>query len=335
MNMEQEGYNIFVLGPNGTNKQGHIRQFLEEKARKKGLALIRTPAGFSFAPVKEGDLMSEEELQGLPEEERTRLEEETEKLQEELQKLIRKMPANKRKVRERLKELDREIATYAIKDLFTRVREEFADLENVQDFLDEVEGDIVENVQAILAGQGQQSGQGEPAQLMGGGQQQRQPAPGSASNPILDRYRVNVLVDNGDTDGAPVVYEDKPSYKNLVGRVEYQSRMGALTTNFNLVKPGALHKANGGYLILDARRVLMEPFAWEALKRTLKSGELKIESPGESYSLVSTVSLEPQPVEVELKVLLLGGPEWPSGRTARGCRAGDRTPGLPIGPTPG
>src|SRR5699024_4238383 len=104
----------------------------------------------------------------------------------------------------------------------------------------------------------------------------------------------------------PVVYEENPNYKNLIGRIEYKSRMGALSTNFNLIKPGALHRANGGYLILNARQILLEPFAWEGLKRVLQSGELKIESFGESYRAISTVSLEPAPVNLNVKVILTG-----------------------------
>jgi len=390
VDIDKEGYNIFALGPNETNKLSHIQQYLEEKvnhkesppdicyvnnfddrhkpekllieagrgnelkkemeqltedliptlrsafeseeyqnrkqalqsnvqekqdqtfeelqkkAQEKGLALIRTPAGFSFAPMKEGDLMDESDLQDLSEEERERLQEETKKLQKELQKIIQRMPSNKRKIREQQKELDKEIATYAIKELFNKVREKFSEEEKVQNFLDNVEVDIVENVQKIMSSQGQQQGQGNPLmQMMGGGQQMQQSGDAS-QNPILDRYKVNVLVDHSETEGIPVIYEDNPSYKNLIGRVEYQSRMGALTTNFNLIKPGAFHKANGGYLILDVRRVLLEPFAWESLKRVLKSGELKIESLGESYSLISTVSLEPEPIDMNVKVVLLG-----------------------------
>jgi len=389
VDIDKEGYNIFALGPNETNKLSHIQQYLEEKvnhkksppdicyvnnfddrhkpekllieagmgtelkkemeqltedliptlrsafeseeyqnrkqalqsnvqekqdqtfeelqkkAQEKGLALIRTPAGFSFAPMKDGDLMDESDLQDLSEEERERLQEETKKLQKELQKIIQRMPSNKRKIREQQKELDKEIATYAIKELFNKVREKFSEEEKVQNFLDNVEVDIVENVQKIMSSQGQQ-GQGNPLmQMMGGGQQMQQSGDAS-QNPILDRYKVNVLVDHSETEGVPVIYEDNPSYKNLIGRVEYQSRMGALTTNFNLIKPGAFHKANGGYLILDVRRVLLEPFAWESLKRVLKSGELKIESLGESYSLISTVSLEPEPIDMNVKVVLLG-----------------------------
>ena len=287
------------------SEQDNSFEDLQKKAQEKGLALIRTPSGFSFVPVKDDSLMSEAEMQELSEEEREKIESDIEELQKELQEVIGKMPANRRKMREQMKELDREIATIAIKELFKDVREKFSELDRVQTFLDKVEIDIVENVQAILGNQqGQQQG-GMAALMQQGGQ--ASPSKSSPENhPILQRYRVNVLVDNGSREGSPVIYENNPSYKNLIGRVEYKSRMGALTTNFNLIKPGALHKANGGYLVLDARRVLLEPFAWEGLKRALKSGELKIESLGDSYSLVSTVSLEPEPLDLDVKVVLLG-----------------------------
>lgn len=391
--INQKGYNIFALGPNETDKQNHIREYLEdqskeldipndlcyvnnfedkykpdamflpsgrgkdlkekmdkliedlpptltaafeseeyenrrqalqdkvqdqqensfedlkEKAKEKGLALLRTPAGFSFAPIKEEgeqDLMSEEDVRNLSKDEREELEEKTKELQSELQDLIRKMPATKREMRKEKKELDKEIATYAIKDIFEEIREVFSELDEVQEFLDDVENDIVENVQAIMSSQGGRQQENQLTQMMSGGQSQMSGASDSSSNPVLDRYRVNVMVDHSETEGAPVIYEDNPSYKNLIGRVEYKSRMGALTTNFNLIKPGALHKANGGYLILDARHVLLEPFAWEGLKRVLKSDKLKIESLGESYSMISTVSLEPEPIDINVKVVLMG-----------------------------
>jgi len=389
LDIPKDGYNIFALGPNETNRLSHIQQFLEKKAADKstppdlcyinnfddrykpnvlnvptgrgmelkkmmdqlledlvptlrssfeteeyqnrkqalknklqedqeqtfedlqkkaqdnGLALVRTPAGFSFTPMKDGDLMNEEDIKELSEDEKNRLEEETKKLQKELQKIIQKMPSNKRKIRDKQKKLDRQIATNALKELFKKIREEFSDLDNVQKFLDRVEIDVVDNVQKIMSQQGQQ-GQGNQLMQMAGKGQQMQQQADTSQNPILDRYKVNVLVDHSDTEGAPVIYEDNPSYKNLIGRVEYKSRMGALTTNFDLIKPGAFHKANGGYLILHARNVLMEPFAWEGLKRALKAGELKIESLGESYSMISTVSLEPEPIDLDVKVVLIG-----------------------------
>jgi lon-related putative ATP-dependent protease len=120
------------------------------------------------------------------------------------------------------------------------------------------------------------------------------------------RYRVNVIVDNGDTNGAPVVFEDKPASQNLVGDIEHTSQMGTLVTDFTLIKSGALHRANGGYLILDARRLLLEPLAWEALKKSIRTRHIRIESLAQLYSLVSTVSLEPEPIPLQVKIILLG-----------------------------
>lgn len=296
------------------SQQESTLEDVKEKAKEKDIALIQTPSGFSFAPLKEnGDLMDDEEIKELSEEERETFEEKTKELKKEIQKLFERMPSNKRKIREYLKELDREIAASALTDFFDDIREKFSDLEEVPDFIDEVERDIVNNVQTILNSQGEQAQQGL-AQMMQGSQQggksqtiQLQSGGKSTeSNPLLQRYQVNLLVDHRNTKGAPVYYEDNPNYKNLIGRVEYQSQMGALTTDFSMIKPGALHKANGGFLIIDSRRVLLEPFAWEGLKRVLKAGELKIESLGDSYRLISTVSLEPEPVDLDIKVVLLG-----------------------------
>ena len=138
-------------------------------------------------------------------------------------------------------------------------------------------------------------------------------APPEASPPrppirtsFFRRYQVNVVVDHSGATGAPVIYEDHPTVQNLVGRIEHMAQMGALVTDFNLIKAGALHRANGGYLILDARKVLLQPFAWEELKRALRSREIRIEVLGQTLSLVSTVSLEPEPIPLDVKVILLG-----------------------------
>jgi lon-related putative ATP-dependent protease len=120
------------------------------------------------------------------------------------------------------------------------------------------------------------------------------------------RYQVNLIVFNGEQKTAPVVYEDHPNFANLLGRVDHQAYMGALTTNFTMIKPGAFHKANGGYLILDARKLLFQPYAWDTLKRTLQSGEIRIESLERSLSLISTSSLEPESIPVDFKVILFG-----------------------------
>jgi lon-related putative ATP-dependent protease len=163
-------------------------------------------------------------------------------------------------------------------------------------YLDTVAEDVIQNVEDFL--QGQQSDDGNPLAMM---MRQRAPA-----EPDFSNYEVNVLVDNSDQQGAPVVHVELPTYQNLLGRVEHISQMGALITNFTLIKPGALHEANGGYLLLDARKLLQQPYAYEGLKRALRTEEITIESLGQVYSLISTVSLEPEPVPLDVKVALLG-----------------------------
>jgi lon-related putative ATP-dependent protease len=120
------------------------------------------------------------------------------------------------------------------------------------------------------------------------------------------RYKVNVIVDHSESEGAPVIYEEHPTYNNLIGRIEHIAQMGALVTDFNLIRPGALHDANGGYLLIDARELLLQPYAWEGLKRVLRAQEVRTESLSQALSLVSTVSLEPDPIPLSVKVVLIG-----------------------------
>ena len=300
-------------------EQGEIFEAIRKEAKKKGLMLLSTPVGFTIVPMKEdGELMEEQDIENLSEKEFARLEKATEDLQKELQQIIRKIPATKRWLRDEQKKLNEEIARYSMQELLKGVRADFADLEEVIAFLDSVEKDLIQHIDRVMTGGGAGGPGGGSAQAMmmamaagggggmSGGGGLGGPGGGGIQDLILERYKVNLIVDHGETEGAPVVYEDNPHYKNLNGRVEYQSDMGTLTTHFGLIKPGAFHKAHGGYLILDARQVLLEPFAWESLKRTLKSKELKMEALNESYSLISTVSLEPEPLKLDVKVVLFG-----------------------------
>lgn len=264
---------------------------LRRKAQERGLALLQTPMGWVFAPLRGGQVLSPEDLQALPEAERRRIEEEVERLQQELQQVLAQMPRWQREMQRSLRELNREVTNFAVGARIEDLQEKYAKFAAVVEHLDAVRRDIVRHAREFLSSGGEAQ---EPA---GGDRSQPPPA---------RRYRVNLLVDNSETDYAPVVYEDNPTYQNLLGRVEYVSQMGALITDFNLIRPGALHRANGGYLILDARRLLKQPFAWEGLKRALRSRQLRIESPGQAMGLISTISLEPEPVPLDVKVVLLG-----------------------------
>lgn len=283
-------------------RQSQSFEQLQERAQQRGIALLRTPAGLAFAPMREGEVMSPEEIQNLSEEERKRLEAEVEELQEELQKIVRQVPSWQRGIQERLKELNREIAQFAVGGLIDEIRQKYRDNEKIVQHLDAVQKDVVQNARSVLAGE--EEAANLPPMLRGLAAQQTGP-----ESPLMRRYRVNVVIDNSELTGAPVVHEDNPTYQNLIGRVEHQAQLGALVTDFNLIKPGALHKANGGYLVLDARKVLLQPYAWEGLKRAIQSREIRIESLGQVLSLISTTSLEPEPIPLHVKVALFGPPD--------------------------
>ena len=190
-----------------------------------------------------------------------------------------------------MRQLNRDTATYAVGQLIEESKSAFEDIPRVLQHIDSVHTDVVENV-AMFVAKGEE-GEGEAMEMR----------PGSP----FDRYEVNVLVSqDADRPGAPVVEELHPALGNLLGRIEYISMRGALVTNFRLIKPGVLHRANGGYLLLDARSVLTEPFSWSALKRTLRSGEIAIEDISRFLGLTTTVSLEPDPIPLKVKVILFG-----------------------------
>jgi lon-related putative ATP-dependent protease len=272
---------------------------VQKQAREQNFALIRTPAGLVLAPMREGEALSPEEFQNLPEEERKQVEAHLEALQKELQEAMQKVPALQRKARERLKTLHREMTDFAVGGLIQELKTRYAELQKVVQHLDAVQEDVVENAADFMAAAEEQGSEQNLMAVLAARARSGQQA-------SLDRYKVNLLVDRREKQGAPVVVEDNPSYQNLVGRVEHTAQMGALMTDFSLIKPGVLHEANGGYLILDARKLLTQPFAWEALKRALQSKCIRIESLGQMLSAISTVTLEPEPIPLDVKVALIG-----------------------------
>ena len=303
---ESDEYRTRLQGINEEFRERQSEAFeeLQKRARLREVALVRTPVGLALAPMQGEEVMSPEDFRKLPEAERERAEKAIQELQQELQETIQQIPRWDKMRREKIREVNREVTNFAVGHLIDTMREDYKALGDVVAHLDAVQADVIDNVAGFVHPPGGEDTQDAPGQPPS----QRPPAvfdaPGMPA--ILRRYRVNVVVDNGETKGAPVVYEDNPAQGNLVGRVEHLSQMGALITDFSLVRPGALHRANGGYLILDARKLLTQPYAYEALKRTLQAGEIRIESPGQMYGLVSTVSLEPEPIPLDVKVVLVG-----------------------------
>jgi lon-related putative ATP-dependent protease len=266
---------------------------IQKAAKAKGIGLIHTPTGITLAPVRDDEVINIEEFNGLPEKERSRIEEDTELLQERLLKALHEAPQWEKETHEKINVLNREMAAYAVGNLIDTLRNKYHDLTAVVDYLNDVEADVIEHFRGFLRQEGEKPSLIE-AQLTG------------AKPTSNTRYRVNAMVVRDTEGGAPVVYEDNPSYLNLIGRVEHRAHLGTLETDFTMIRAGALHQANGGYLILDALKVLIQPFAWEGLKRTLQSHEIRMESLGQMFSLVSTVSLEPEPVPLQVKLVLLG-----------------------------
>ena len=269
---------------------------LQEQARERGLTLLRTPGGLVFAPYKDGNVLAPEQFQQLPQEEQDRLKAEVDVLQERLQKLLIQAPRLERELRSRMRTLNEEVAGFVLNELMDDFYQKYADQEAVVAFLRALQKDVSDNLPNFVGGEE------KPTE-----EQQMPTLPnGNTASPVRRRYTVNLLVDASELTGAPVIYESNPSYLNLVGRVEQMATMGALITDFTLIKPGVLHRANGGYLIVDALKVLNSPYAWEGLKRALQFGEIRIESPVQMMSLTTTVSLEPEPIPLDIKVVLIG-----------------------------
>jgi lon-related putative ATP-dependent protease len=273
------------------NRQDQAFRKLDREAEEKGIIIIRTPAGYTMGPLVEGRPLDPQEYAKLSDEEKQRIEKLIAELQLRLQEIIRDLPLVQREHHQRIKALNREITQHTVEQLIAWMENSYREQPEVMEYLDAVKQSAIKDVDAFLPSE-----------------------PGRETDAIASRvaefhaYSINVIVDNTDTSGAPIVFEDNPTFQNLIGRIEYVSQMGTLITNFMLIKPGALHRANGGYLILDARKLLTHGFAWEGLKRALKSREIKIQSLEQMLSLANTVSLEPESIPFDVKVILTGEP---------------------------
>ncbi|MCB1472547.1 MAG: AAA family ATPase [Rhodobiaceae bacterium] len=267
-------------------------------AQAKSIVLMRTPVGFAFAPRKGDEIIKPDEFEKLPEAEKERIQDDIDTLQEQLKGVLSSLPRLEKKRRDQVRQLNQDMASGVVRVEIDDVRSEFKAFPEISAFLDALGEDVVANFEIFL----EKAAEAQDAAVPVSPQK-------ADEDPKLRRYGVNIVVggnSDGETGGAPVVNEPNPTFQNLIGRVEHISQMGALVTDFMLIKPGALHKANGGYLVLNARDLLMQPGSWDALKRALRSGEIRMGSLAEQYSLVSTVSLEPDAIPLKVKVVLIG-----------------------------
>lgn len=269
---------------------------LRKRAADRDVALIRTPMGLGLAPMRDGQVIDTDTYQHLPDADQARLKAAIEEFEAALEKLMREVPKWHRESHDKLRALKHAATKRAADALIEELRRSYESEAGVQAYLASFEKDVIDHADDLRRRKEEDEAASALDALL---------ARTGVSSP-LHRYQVNVLEDSGSFPGAPVVYEDKPTFQNLIGRIEHVAQMGTLVTDFTHIKPGALHRANGGYLILDARRVLVEPFAWEGLKRAMRARAIRIESLGEALSLVSTVSLEAEPIPLDVKVVLLG-----------------------------
>jgi predicted ATP-dependent protease len=250
--------------------------------------------------LRDDKAVSPKEYAQLPKEEQEQLKRDTEAVSKDLQQKMQSIPQEARRVREKIRDLDHDVSMFAVGGLIDQLIMKYKPLADVVAYLEDMQTDIVNNVEIFLKSP---ESDNPSLRAMHGGHAQGMAAQKSAA---MQRYAINVIIDHTELEGAPVIFEDHPTLPYLIGRIEHVAEMGTLVTNFNLIRAGALHRANGGFLVLDAGKLLLQPFAWEGLKRALKSGEIRIQSLGEALSLVSTVSLEPQPIPLDVKIILLG-----------------------------
>ncbi|WP_374650824.1 Lon protease family protein [Dongia sp.] len=279
-------------------KSAHESAFdeLRLRAEAQEVAVLRTPFGLTLAPLKDKEPIRPADFDALTPAEQERIRQKIETLQVDLEKLVRQIPTWEREMRESIRQLNQEVVVAVTSLPFGELKGQFKDIPAVIAYLSAVEQDIQQNADEFLSAI-QNDGHGEFS------------LEGAGRNPFsFRRYQVNAIVDNSSVVGAPVIFENNPTHQNLVGRVEHISRMGTLLTDFSLLAPGALHRANGGYLVLDAEKLLLNGFSWESLKRALRAGEVRIESIEQLLSLASTVSLRPEPMPLDLKIILIGSP---------------------------
>jgi lon-related putative ATP-dependent protease len=299
----QEVRNVFESEEYAKQKEETLNNFQQRKqeileavnqlAVQEGFTLQPTPMGVVTVPTRNGKPMSEEDFLKLSQPEKEVLLQKQQKVQNALETSIRSVKTLERDAREAVEKLDREVALYSLRNWTEDMKGKFQDLPDVLEYINAVQMDLLEQVGLFKT-----DGQEEASAL---------PFAAPPKSLQLKKYAVNILVDNSKLNGAPVIVETNPTHNNLFGRIEQEARLGALVTDFTLVRGGSLHRANGGYLVLPVEDVIRSPFAWEDLVHALENARISIEDTGEKFGF-STKSLKPEPIPLDVKVILIGQP---------------------------
>ncbi len=276
-------------------QQKDIFSSLEEEAQEKGFSVRKTVSGLIIIPVKKtGEPLTEDEYELLDENTRKKIDEIGKTLQEKLNDVVRIARESEKMVKESIGRLEKEAALSSVGHLIDELKNKYKDHEKITAYLEDVKEDILEHLDDFKA----QEEQAPPLPFM------KLPK----TEPIFTRYTVNVLVNNKDCKGAPCIFESNPTYFNLFGRIEHKFQYGIALTDFSMIKAGSLHKANGGYIVINALDLLRNIFAYDSLKRAIRNKEIKIEDVWEQYRLISTTTLKPEAIPLDVKVILVGNP---------------------------
>ena len=274
-----------------TDQQKDIIKKLESSASEHKIKINRTKTGYQTIPIVKDKAISPEEFLALPKDSQAEIEENISRVQAEIDATVREINKINQSMGSQIEKLMQEIALFVVKQRIDVIRDEYKACRDILNYIDEVQADILENVQDFIASS-----------------ETKSPMEGlmfPSAKPSFLRYQVNVLVDQKDLKGAPVIFETNPTYQNVFGQIEKRAYMGTVTTDFSMIQAGSLIRANGGYLIMEIESILMNPLVWEALKRALQNKLLFIEDVTSTLGF-GTSSLRPEPVPLEVKVILLG-----------------------------
>lgn len=268
---------------------------LQNKADACDVTIISTGAGFKMVPLRDGRPMTEDDLDDLSDGERRRIEMIVEELEEELQAIVEKLPEWEERSQELRKELNEQVCQHAVERAMQPVIRDFGGKGKRNRYLEALFEDLMDNIELFDTGAEEEN----PLAMLGGGQ----------SDPFA-RYRVNVVVSRGDDVGAPVMVEDHPTYGRLVGSINQSSSLAGPAFDFMGIKPGALHKAHGGFLVINAEELIRMPLGWDVLKRSLRSEDIVIDTPNDWYGETGYDKLEPEPIPIQCKIVLVGDRYW-------------------------
>ncbi|QOY53842.1 AAA family ATPase [Candidatus Sulfurimonas marisnigri] len=291
---ESNSYNneLEAITKKYVDKEAEIFEYLQEEAKKYDVAMnSASRSRVTFAPVIDSKILTAEEYNAIKGEEKENIKHKIDLFEKIVKEQLQKVSELSKAQQKEFRALERKITQESVESLIDEIRNKYSDFEKITEYLNALQNDVVRHVKDFLV---KPEEMGMPPFIQ------------EYYTPSFSRYKVNLLISHEKNATPPVIFEDNPIHQNLIGAIEHVSQVGTLVTDFSMIKPGALHKANGGYLILHAKKLLMQPFAYEELKRALHSKEIRIESLAQQYSFISTTTLEPEPIPLNIKIVLIG-----------------------------